>query len=116
MPEPSTSPTELRRLTRKIGYRLSQADYTRLAHLAATANLSVNQLARFLALTRLESIVIEAEHTCNPALLKQLHHIGHNLNQLVKNAHIFGRISPQVEELCRRIDRIIDESVAELEQ
>ena len=115
MPAPSTSDNELRRLTRKIGYRLSEADYMRLAHLAATANLSVNQLARFLALTRLESIVIEAERNCDPALLKQLHHIGHNLNQLVKNAHIFGRISPQVETLCRRIDRIIDDSIAHLD-
>jgi hypothetical protein len=39
--------------------------------------------------------------------------IGNNLNQLVHNAHIFGRVSPQVETLCQEIHQVVLEAVKE---
>jgi len=48
---------------------------------------------------------------CDPALIVQLNHIGHNLNQLVKNAHTFGHISPEVDRLCRIISDLINQAI-----
>ena len=105
--------TAIPRKKRIISYRVNDAEFLRLAQRAAASDMPVNQLARHLALTKIEDIVIEARQSHDPALLKQLYHIGHNLNQLVKNAHIFGRISPRVEQLCERIDKLMDESLSE---
>ncbi|BCX48607.1 mobilization protein [Haloferula helveola] len=100
-----------RRLTRIVRFRLTEADHIRLAREAETVDMSVGELARALTLSRVERLVIEATASHDPALVRQLYHIGHNLNQLTKNAHIFGRIQPRVEALCRRIDALMDEAI-----
>lgn len=100
-----------RRMSRVVRFRLTEGDYSLLARKAESANMSVGELARLLALSRVERLVIEAQATHNPALVRQLYHIGHNLNQLTKNAHIFGRIQPRVAALCERIDALMDEAL-----
>lgn len=109
MARPKT--TRARRKAHVVSFRISDADFFCLSHKAAAANLSVSALARKLALSRLPEIAIQNVASCDPALLKQLYHIGHNLNQLVKNAHIFKRVSPQVESLCQRIEILMDEAI-----
>ena len=48
------------------------------------------------------------------ALRKRLDQIGHNLSQIVKNAHLFRQASPLIiEQLCRTIDQIITEALEE---
>lgn len=101
------------RKTRIISFRMTESEFARLAQNAAATKLQPNQLARALALSRIERLVIKASQQRDPALVKQLYHIGHNLNQLVKNAHVFGRISPRIEELCRRIEALMDEAMNE---
>lgn len=103
--------TDEQRKSRFVKYRLSEGDYALLAEKAASADLSVGELARKLALSRVDRLVIEAQAHHDPALVRQLYHIGHNLNQLVKNAHIFGQIQPRVERLCERIDALMDEAL-----
>ena len=109
MARPRIAPSS--RKAHRIVFRLSQAELLPLAQKAAAMDLSVNEAARKLVLSRVERVVVDVGHTHDPALVKQLHHIGHNLNQLVKNAHIFGRVSPRVEQLCDRIDRLMDEVI-----
>lgn len=99
------------RRTRRIVFRVTEREFERLCALAAAANLRINQLARRAVLSRADKLKIETHSVTDPALLTRLDRIGHNLNQLVKNAHIFGRVSPQVPELCRRIDALMDEAI-----
>lgn len=101
------------RKTRIISFRVTDSEFMRLSHKAASADLPVNSLARRLTLSQVEKLVIKASRNHDPALVKQLYYIGHNINQLVKNAHIFGRVSPRIEELCRRIDALMDEAMAQ---
>lgn len=103
--------TQQQRKSRFVRFRVSEADHSRLAECAADAGMSVGELARELALSRVERLVIEAQASHDPALVRQLYHIGHNLNQLTKNAHIFGRIQPRVQALCERIDSLMDEAL-----
>lgn len=105
MPEPKP------RKTRVLSFRVTESEFMRLSHEAAAAGLPVNAIARKLTVSQVEKLVIEASHRHDPALVKQLYYIGHNLNQIVKNAHIFGRVSPRIEELCRRIDALMDEAI-----
>lgn len=100
------------RKSRIVSFRLSDADYAKIAYKAAIANLRVNEFARMAALSGNDTLHVKRIASIDPAFIKQLYHIGHNLNQLTKNAHIFGRISPQVETLAMRISEIMDEALA----
>jgi mobilization protein NikA len=102
--------TETKRRLQVI-FRLTAAEHDRLSDQARQAGLSPNDLARHRALNG--RLVIQTYRHCDPAFLKRLDRIGHNLNQLVKSAHIFGRISPLIEPLCRTIDRLIAEALEE---
>lgn len=105
-------PEHLRR-TRKVNFRVTEREFARLMATAAAANMRLSQLARSTILSRSERIVVETHTRNDPALLKRLDRIGHNLNQLVKNAHIFGRVSPQVEALCCQISTLIEQAMRE---
>ena len=109
MARPKLPPSE--RKTHRIVFRLTDQEYLPLDQKAAAQSIPTNELARQLTLSKIEKLVVEAQTGANPALLKQLHYIGHNLNQLVKNAHIFGRVSPRIEQLCQRIDTLMDKTI-----
>jgi len=101
------------RRTRHVIFRLTPAEHERLCRLAERAGLPPNELARRLTRGGQRRVVIKTYRRCDPAFLKRIDQIGHNLNQIVKNAHIFGRISPRVELLCREIDGIINHALEE---
>ena len=101
------------RRTRQIIFRLTAAEYDQLSALADRAGLTPNELARWLARRARRRLVVRTLRRCDPAFLKRLDRIGQNLNQLVKNAHIFGRISPRVEMLCLAIDEIVSKALEE---
>lgn len=103
---------EEHRRTRTVIFRVTQSEFEKLERKAEEANLRVNEIARIASLSNASRIVVQAYATNDPALLKRLQRIGHNLNQLVKNAHIFGRVSPKVEELCFLIESIVIEAAS----
>lgn len=105
MGRPTLSPKK--RKAHVVAFRVSVSEYRRLKSLAEKANLRINHLARDLVLSRSGSVTVKTHSVCDPALLKRLERIGNNLNQLVKNAHIFGRVSPNVTKLCDKIEAII---------
>lgn len=109
MARPHTPDDQRKR--RHVRFRLTEAEYLRLEQRAAAAGFSPHELARALTLLKVEHLVVEAQAGPSPAVLKQLHFIGHNINQLVKNAHIFGRVSPRIEHLCQRIEVLMDEVI-----
>ena len=98
-------------MSRQIIFRLTQSDYDRLEEQAEQVGLSINQLARHLTCDRSSQLVIKTYKRIDPAYLKRLDRLGNNLNQLVKNAHIFKRVSPKVGELCNEIERVIFEVI-----
>jgi hypothetical protein len=103
------------RKSRKISFRLTEAEFVRLTHRAAAADLPVHQLARDLTMMKVKRLVVKRERRHDPVLIKQLYAIGVNLNQLTKNAHIFKRVSPKVEDLCFRIEALMNEALGEEE-
>ena len=109
MARPRSPQTKL--MTRRVVFRLTESEFLRLAHKAAALNMKINAVARLLVTSSIERSLSVGDAPLDPALLKQLYHIGHNLNQLVKNAHIFGRVSPRIETLCKRIEALMDEAV-----
>lgn len=109
MARPKLTPSQ--RKAHRIVFRLTDGEYLPLSQKAAALDLPTNELARDLTLFKVEKLIVEAQGRPSPALLKQLHYIGHNLNQLVKNAHIFGRMSPRIEQLCQRIDTLMDDTL-----
>lgn len=100
-----------RRLSRHVIFRLTEEEYESLHDKAVLAGLSTNELARRLTNRGKQKLVVETTKRVDPAFLKRIDRIGQNLNQLVKNAHTFGRISPQVDALATAIDEIIHEAL-----
>lgn len=96
-----------------IIFRLTAQEYEEHCRVAERAGLAPNELARQLTRKRRGRVVIQTLRRCDPAFLKRIDRIGHNLNQLVKNAHIFGRISPHIDPLCATIGRLIAEALEE---
>jgi len=100
-----------RKKGRVVSFRTTQSQFARLEFNAAAMSLSVNHVARERVFGQAVNPVVRIVPAVDPVLIKELHFAGHNMNQLVKNAHIFGRVSPKVEELCIRINRLIDRAV-----
>jgi AraC-like DNA-binding protein len=99
------------RRSRHVIFRLTEEEYDRLCALAERAGLSPNELGRRLTARGLKRLVIQTCRRCDPALLNHLARMGNNLNQVVKNAHIFGRVSHRIEQLCATIDQMIAQAV-----
>ncbi len=101
------------RRSRQVIFRLTAAEHDQLCDKARQAGLPPNDLARLFTRMGRQRLVIRTYRACDPAFLKRIDQIGHNLNQLVKSAHIFGRVSPLIEPLCRTIDQLISEALEE---
>ena len=108
MARPRSHSSKLR--IRRVVFRITEAEFLRLSHQAARLDKRVNDYARMLTLAGSKSGPSKDAPRHDPALIRQIYHIGHNLNQLVKNAHIFGRVSPRVARLCERIEKLMDEA------
>ncbi len=94
-----------------ISYRVTESEYTRLAHRAATTNMRLNELAKTLALSKSDTLKVETFMKCDPMLISELNRIGNDLNQMVKRFHLTARVSPLMETLCDRIDQLIDQAI-----
>lgn len=105
-------PLKVNRRNRIVSFRLTESEFLQLSHQAAAANLRANALARELVLSKALRLVIKTHARHDPALVKQLYHISHNLNQITKAVHL-GRISSQIEQLCQSIENIMDEAMGE---
>jgi len=92
-------------------FRLTEEEYALLCAIAARAGLSPNELGRRIIRKVRRRVVINTYRRCDPAFLKRLDRIGHNLNQVVKNAHIFGHVSSRIEQLCALIDEIVTQAM-----
>jgi hypothetical protein len=109
MPRPRKNAKSRR--NRHVIFRLTDEEYDALCATAERAGLSPNELGRRIVRKRHHRVVVHTYRHYDPAFLKRIDHIGHNLNQLVKNAHIFGRVSPRIEQLCETIDRLVSQAI-----
>ncbi len=97
----------------QIIFRLNDLEYEPLRARAEQCGLTANELMRALARTHESRVNFQVSARFDPVYIAQVKRIGNNLNQLVHNAHIFGRISPRVEALCDEIEKIVVEAVQE---
>ncbi len=104
------------RRSRHIIFRLTDEEYDRLDALAQRTGLPPNELARRFTRRGGRKLVVQTSRRCDPAFLKRIDQIGHNLNQLVKNAHIFGRVSPRLQMLCDAIEQIVTLAMEDSEE
>lgn len=102
-----------KRKTRIVSFRLTDAEFALIAQAAAKARLGPNDLSRLATLSGEKRLIVKVAASCDPAFLKRLDQIGNNLNQLVRSAHISGRIPPLIDELCGRIEAIVAEVTAQ---
>jgi hypothetical protein len=100
---------------RQVSYRLTDAEYLPLEAVAKQSGLRVNELARRLAVQgKPDAQQAAPPHAiADPAVIKRLDRMGANLNQLVKNAHIYKTVPPVVAELCEELRVIIKAAVLE---
>lgn len=99
--------------SRQVSFRLTEAEYAQLQILSIRSGLRLNDLARHLIRRGERRLVIRPSRRLDPAFIAQVRAIGHNLNQLCHNAHIFGRVSPKVAEVCEQIRRVVLEAAME---
>ena len=92
----------------QVIFRVTTREYDRLLLRARRLGLQVNELARRTACG--QSAPVVTYRRVDPAVISRLDRIGHNLNQLVKRAHIFGQVSPLLPGLCERIDKLVSEA------
>ena len=97
----------------QVIFRLNDLEYEPLRCRAEKCGLTVNELMRALARTSEGRVTFQVSSRFDPRYIAQVKRIGNNLNQLVHNAHIFGRVSPAVEVLCEEIHQIVLEAVKE---
>ncbi len=97
----------------QIIFRLNDLEYEPLRFRAEKCGLTVNEFMRSLARTSEGRVVFQVSSRFDPRYLAQVKRIGNNLNQLVHNAHIYGRVSPRIEFLCEEIQQIVLEAVKE---
>ncbi len=105
MNQPTAKTT--RKKSRSVIFRLTDEEYSRLEIEAGKIGLTVNELARSFARTPKGRITVNVTQQMNPAYIAQLKRIGNNLNQMTKNANIFGRPSENLENICHEIRSII---------
>ncbi|WP_411845634.1 hypothetical protein AAFN60_18625 [Roseibacillus persicicus] len=91
----------------QVIFRLNDIEYEPLRVRAEQCGLTTNEFARALARTPDGRVTLQVASRFDPLYLAQVKRIGQNLNQLVHNAHIFGRLSPRVEMLCNDINDIV---------
>lgn len=91
----------------QVIFRLNDLEYEPLRVKADQCGLTVNELMRAMARTSEGRITFQVATRFDPLYIAQVKRIGNNLNQLVHNAHIFGRVSPRVEKLCDEIHEVV---------
>ena len=101
------------RRSRQISYRLTEAEFRPLEAVAQRTGVRVNELARRLTVQGKVEAEQAASHAADPALIKRLDRVGWNLNQIVKNAHIYKNVPPVATEVCEEIRAIIKAAVLE---
>jgi hypothetical protein len=101
------------KLSRQVSFRLTESEYQRLTAFAERAGVHTNEMARIFTTKGDHEITISHSHSLDPAVVKRLDRIGWNLNQLVKNAHIYQNVPPAAAEVCGEIRDIVKAAVLE---
>ncbi len=109
MPRPRKSDDEAR--SKVIAFRVTPSEYATLEVGAERAGLRPNEYARQVITEGEVRIEFTEQQSVDPAIIKRIDRIALNVNQLVKNAHIFKRVSPHLEPLCREIREIVFQAV-----
>lgn len=103
---------EAARQSRFVSFRVTEDDAAAIAARAAAAGLSVSAYAREQA-TR-GRVVVRQARGLDAATLETVRRLGVNLNQITQAMHARGgRVPPELGDLCRLIDRVLGEALAD---
>lgn len=94
-----------------VTFWLTEDEHSSLSQNARQVSMSVNALARLLTLSGNKRLVIKTHTLSDPAVIKRLDRVCYTVNQLVKKAHVFGEIPPELISLSNRIQSFIDRNL-----
>ncbi len=101
------------RRTHAVIFHLTQSEFEKIEGPALAAGFRTNDFARQLVLAKADTITVSTAPQVDPLLIAQLNHLGHNLNQITRGFHVSGELPQKVEDLCNRIETIIDAATTE---
>jgi uncharacterized protein (DUF1778 family) len=86
--------------------RLTDEEMAAIRAAAQAAGLRVSEFIRRAALDR--KIVVRQESAYGVSLAHQLRHLGINLNQLTKLAHVNGEFPRDLDSALRKVELLLD--------
>ncbi len=107
MARPKKSADE--RLTKRVKFDLTRTDYSKALQSANDAGMTLTTYARQQFLEG--RVIIKQTRKLDHAVYDQLRRLGILLNQLTKTANATGKISPEIESLCKRIERFLAQNI-----
>ncbi len=107
MARPKKSKEE--RLTERVKFDLTRTDYAEALRSAEAAGMTLTAYARqqFLA----GRVIIKQTRELDHAVYDQFRRLGILLNQLTKTSNITGKISPEIVQLSKRIERFLIQNI-----
>ncbi|MBI1358251.1 MAG: hypothetical protein GC160_28280 [Acidobacteria bacterium] len=92
--------------SQRLIVRLTDEERAAIRAAASDAGLGVSEFVRRAALDR--RVVVRSQSAYGMALASQLRRIGVNLNQLMPIAHLDGEIPPELLQVAKKIERLLD--------
>ncbi len=105
-----------RRKSKQVSFYVTEAVYQKLADDAGRVSMSPNELARELMLSGHNRLVLKTHAFSDPALLKRVEHIACILQPLVKQCYTFKEIDPELTQLCKSLQKLIDKNLESISQ
>lgn len=97
---------------RRIDIRVTPEELARIDERAEEAGLSRSEFIRNAAMN--SQVTVKQEKHPNFQLIYEINKIGVNLNQLVHNSHIYGRLPEKLPEICEEIERLVVKAAEEV--
>jgi hypothetical protein len=88
-----------------LSFRLTPRELALLNARLNESGLNRSDFLRFVALK--SRLLVRSVTTADPALIAELNRIGVNLNQLTRTANGIGKVPPDLDRLCRKIEQIV---------
>jgi len=98
---------------KSIAFRVTPEEKASIDARAAQAGMMRSDFVREMAMTG--KVVVRQSKNPNFQLINELNKIGVNLNQLVHNAHIYGRMPKTLPGVLAEIERLVVQAAGEVD-
>jgi len=107
MARPTKSDAEHRR--HLISFRLTPDELAVFTDRLKLSGMSRSDYLRYVALER--RLTVQTTTRADPAMIAELNRIGVNLNQLTRTANGVGKVPPDLDRLCQKIEQVVMKAV-----